>query len=128
MWMQANGSFSSFAVGIGAVVCLYRFGARLDWFQGFLGWGIGALVFFFAAASVAFFHPKSRWFSMVVMLAGIPFGVAADATYDSFVNHRDRNLFPFEIILWWVCTVVPTIVVFNIGRLFRTSRGQTGEA
>lgn len=126
--MQTNGSLLSFAVGIGAVVCTYRIGARLDWFEGFLGWGIGAFVFFSAAASIAFFHPKSSWFSVVVMLAGIPFGVGADATYDSFVNHRDRNLFPFEIEFWWVFTLFPTIIGHAVGRFFRKSQSPSGEA
>jgi hypothetical protein len=125
MWMQVNSSFSSFAVGIGAVVCTYRAGAWFGWFEGFFGWSIGALVFLFAAASVAFLYPKRTWTSVVLLLAGIPFGVGADATYDSFVNHRDQNLFPFEIVFWWVFTLFPTVIGHTVGRFFRKHRLQS---
>jgi hypothetical protein len=115
---QSKGLLFSFIVGMIAVICMYRVGAWLGWFEGFLGWGVGALVFLFAATSVPFLFPKGTWASVALILAGIPFGVSADATYDFFVNHRDRNLFPFEIVLWCFFTFIPTIVGYSIGRFF----------
>lgn len=88
----------SFVLGILAVIASYRIGARLDWFDGFWGWAIGAFFFLVAASSVPLVFPKSRWPCVFVMLGAVPFAVLIDAAYDFFVNRVDRNLFPFEIV------------------------------
>ena len=58
------------------------------------------------------------------MLAAIPFAVFLDATYDFFANHVDRNLFPFEIVFWWIVTPIPSLVGYGIG-LLMTKRAST---
>jgi hypothetical protein len=91
-----------------AVIVTYRIGSPFKLFDTFWGWGLGAFFFFSIATSVPVRFRACSWVSVLVMLAAIPFGVAADATYDFFVNHIDRNLFPFEIVFWWVFTLIPS--------------------
>jgi hypothetical protein len=57
------------------------------------------------------------------MLGAIPFAVVADSTYDFFVNHIDRNLFPFEIVFWWFFSAIPALIGYGIGRLLRKIGG-----
>jgi hypothetical protein len=99
------------------VIVTYRIGASLKLFDTFWGWGLGALFFFSIAASVPALFRACSWVCVLAMLGAIPFGVAADATYDFFVNHIDRNLFPFEIVFWWVVTPVPLLLGYGTGRL-----------
>lgn len=119
---MSRGLLYSFVNGVLAVIVSYRVGAHLGLFETFWGWGFGALCFFLAATSVPIFFPKSSWASVFVMLGAIPFAVFADATYDFFVNRIDRNLFPFEIVFWWIVTPIPTLVGYGIGLLVRKMR------
>jgi hypothetical protein len=57
---------------------------------------------------------------VIVMLAAIPFSIVVDATYDFYVNHVDRNLFPLEIVFWWVVTPIPAILGYWTGLLIRS--------
>jgi hypothetical protein len=103
-------------LGMTAVIACYRIGARLDLFDTFWGWGVGAFVFLLAAASVPLVFSKSNWACLFVMLGAIPFAVVTDVGYDFFVNHIDRNLFPLEIVFWWVVTPIPTVIGYGLGR------------
>ena len=51
-----------------------------------------------------------------VMLGAVPFAVLTDAAYDFFVNRIDRNLFPFEIVFWWVVSPIPALIGYGFGR------------
>ena len=108
-------------LGTIAVIACYRIGARLDWFGGFLGWAMGAVFFLVAAFSVPLVYSKSRWACVFVMLGAVPFAVLTDAAYDFFLNRVDRNLFPFEIIFWWVVIPIPTLIGYGLGRYITRS-------
>lgn len=60
------------------------------------------------------------WASMWPLLAGcialfsIAVGVFIDATMDFFLRAYDRNLWPFEIMIWWGFAPIPMI----LGALF----------
>jgi hypothetical protein len=114
---SSTGLLYSFSMSIIVVIVSYRIGASLKLFDTFWGWGLGSLLFFCIAASVPVLFQACSWVCVLAMLGAIPFGVAADATYDFFVNHIDRNLFPFEIVFWWVVTPVPLLLGYGTGRL-----------
>jgi hypothetical protein len=50
-------------------------------------------------------------------------GVFIDAMIDFYFRHYDRNLFPFEIIMWWVFAPLPLLAGMTIGRGFFQFRG-----
>jgi len=116
---NSTGLLYSFSMGIIGVIVSYRIGAHFGLFETLWGWGVGAAFFFLAAASVPLIFLASNWVCIIVMLGAIPFGVAADATYDFFVNHFDRNRFPFEIAFWWFFTPVPAFIGYSIGCLYQ---------
>jgi hypothetical protein len=118
----STGLLYSFLMGFISVIVSYRIGAHFGLFETLWGRGIGAAFFFLAAASLPLIFLASNWVCIIVMLGAIPFGVAADATYDSFLNHFDRNLFPFEIAFWWFVTPVPAFIGYSIGCLLQNHR------
>jgi len=40
----------------------------------------------------------------------VPFGVLTDVAFDSMYYGRDRNLFPFEILMFWIAALVPALL------------------
>lgn len=123
----SRGFLFSFVIGMIAVIVSYRAGTLLGLFETFWGWGFGALCFLLAATSIGLLYPNSSWTCVFVMQGAIPFAVFADATYDFSVNHIDRNLFPFEIVFWWIFTPLPTLIGYGAGRMVsKIRRGNFG--
>jgi hypothetical protein len=110
-------TYYSFAVGFITTVSCYRLvaAAGLDKVPG--SWWLLPFCFFIAAASIPIVFPASRWTFVIVMLAAILFSIVVDATYDFYVNHVDRNLFPLEIVFWWVVTPIPAMLGYWTGLL-----------
>ena len=80
----------------------------------FIGAGI---VFFVVAAAFASTRLPSRgWLVGIFMFVGVPFGIIVDAIVDFAFFDRDRNLFPFEVALWWVLAIVPIPLGIYLGR------------
>jgi hypothetical protein len=57
------------------------------------------------------------------MLIGIPIGGLLDASYESIVNHHDRNLWPFAVVFWWIVGIVPIAIGYVIGKRINITRG-----
>ena len=73
-------------------------------------------------ALAKFTHKTSSKISLVMCsLAGIVLGVIIDVTLDFFLRHYDRNLFPFEIIMWWIIAPLPILAGF----VFQRAREKT---
>jgi hypothetical protein len=53
-----------------------------------------------------------------ITLAAIAPGVIIDAQIDFFLRHYDRNLFPIEIIMWWIFAPLPLLAGIMLGRDF----------
>lgn len=84
-------------------------------FFAYLPIGVYALFAWLAATSTPA-RPKLACFLMYAM---IPFGVLLDVTIDLKFNGVDRNLFPFEVVIWAIVAPIPICV----GYLFRLRRG-----
>jgi peptidoglycan/LPS O-acetylase OafA/YrhL len=59
---------------------------------------------------------RSAWPTVLFGFGGIVAGVVANAAYDSVANHRDHNLFPFEIIMLAVLIMPGLILGMASGR------------
>src|SRR5687768_16865953 len=77
------------------------------------------------AATFASARLKSRrWLSAILMLGGIAVGVLVDVAVDFVFFAADRNLFPFEIVYWWLYGALPIAFGIVVGQLLtRTIRG-----
>ena len=68
------------------------------------------------------------WGSTSLILAGctaffsIAVGVFIDVMMDFFLRGYDRNLWPAEIILWWVFAPVPMVLGALVGKYFRRTK------
>jgi hypothetical protein len=73
---------------------------------------VALFVFLIMGMALAYFAPQTRSKIVLIFCAyvGIVLGVTIDATLDFFLRHYDRNLFPFEIVLWWIIAPLPLLV------------------
>ncbi len=72
---------------------------------------VAFLLFFIMGQAVSTLAPSFRTKVIVIFgtCAGIVFGVIIDSTMDFFLRHYDRNLFPFEIVIWWIFAPIPLL-------------------
>jgi hypothetical protein len=50
------------------------------------------------------------WVPGVSLFVGVPIGVLLDVTFDSIYYSHDRNLFPFEILFFWIIALGPALL------------------
>jgi hypothetical protein len=50
------------------------------------------------------------WVLGVSLFVGVPIGVLFDVTFDSIYYSHDRNLFPFEILFFWILALGPALL------------------
>ena len=72
---------------------------------------IAFILFFVMGMSVSRLAPsfRTKVFVIFATYVGIVFGVTIDSTMDFILRHYDRNLFPFEIIMWWIFAPIPLL-------------------
>lgn len=54
-----------------------------------------------------------------IVLGAIVPGVIIHAALDFHLRHFDRNLFPFEIVMWWIVAPLPLMGGIAIARLIK---------
>lgn len=75
--------------------------------------------FVMGMALAKFAHKNTSKFSLVIhSFAGIFLGVIIDVTLDFLIRHYERNLFPLEIIMYWIMAPLPLLA----GILFQRAR------
>jgi hypothetical protein len=97
----------------------------------FLGvWGtdgaylVAFFVFLLSSGLLAYCSPKSLWIAGCILFFSIAVGVFIDATLDFFLRAYDRNLWPLEILMWWVLAPVPVVLGALLGKgLARRTKG-----
>jgi len=84
----------------------------------------GALPAFIAVPlfGAAAYYLRSRfssqsWVVGLLIYIGIPFGILLDVIVDWSIFHRDRNLFAFEVLVWWVIALLPVDLGLHLGSL-----------
>lgn len=63
--------------------------------------------------------PTHAMLGGLISYVSISAGVFADAQLDWYLRDYDRNLWPFEILIWWVLSPVPIIAGIMLGHAFR---------
>ena len=77
--------------------------------------GVGLLTLL--ALAMPLKYNWDSWACPVLIEAGIPVGIFIDVAWTSALNTSDRNLFPVEIVMWLVVSILPVLLGFIVGRL-----------
>jgi hypothetical protein len=95
----------------------------------FLGvWGsngvyvMALFVFLLLGLLLAYSAPMHLKLAGFIALASIAVGVFVDATLDLFLRAYDRNIWPLEIVLWWLFAPVPMILGAFVGKVFQRKK------
>ena len=83
---------------------------------------VAFFVFLFLGALLAYRISMLPLLAGCIALVGIAIGVFIDATMDFFLRAFDRNLWPVEIIIWWVFAPVPMALGALVGKRLRRNR------
>jgi hypothetical protein len=75
---------------------------------------VAFFVFMLLGGLVANFASMSLVLAGCIALFSIAVGVFIDVTMDFFLRAYDRNLWPFEIMIWWAFAPIPMV----LGALF----------
>lgn len=110
--------FIALVSGIVAIISINNISRLLDVWNGYGLYVVAFVVFvFMGMALIRFSAPPHRKISLIACAyAGIVVGVIIDVQLDFFLRHYDRNLFPFEIVMWWIFTPIPLLVGIMIGQ------------
>jgi len=110
---RAAGLLLPFFLGIAAPIVIYRtlqlFGTK----ETAITLIVAALVLGAAAAYASSRIGGRSWAIAGLMYAGIPIGTFIDVMVDSFLFSNDRNLFPLEIVMWWIVGAFPVALGVN---------------
>jgi hypothetical protein len=85
---------------------------------------VALLVFLLLGWFVAYHIPVYATLAGFIAFGSIAVGVVVDVALDWFLRAYDRNLWPFEIVMWWAFAPVPMILGAIVGRLFATRKEQ----
>lgn len=70
--------------------------------------------------------PKTPLLIPLAAFLGVGAGVVADAFMDIIGSPSERNLWPFEVIIWWAWTAPGIIVGFALGSLLKYGVRKSG--
>jgi hypothetical protein len=73
-----------------------------------------------------YYMPGRTTFAGIAALAGIAVGVVADVNLDWLLRGRDRNLWPLEIVIWWVLAPAPMFVGAVLRKVFTKRKSKEG--
>jgi hypothetical protein len=82
-------------------------------------WGIGAILFFFVALLVGGAYKTGFASSILCLALGIALGTMLDAFLVETLLGLSRNLWPIDIVFWWLIGIVPMAAGFWLGRLWQ---------
>jgi hypothetical protein len=80
------------------------------------GWLVAAAAFFVTALAISVAFRSQTWLPLLLMLAGVAVGVLADVVYAQLVGYPSRNLFPFEVLVWWALSAIPLVAGYSLGK------------
>ena len=95
-----------------AVVLTERVAAAVaDWSgAGLVFCGLALVQFGAIAAVVSSRLGRPNRLVGVSMFTAVPVGVLLDVIFDSLYSSNDRNLFPFEIVFFWIAALGPALL------------------
>jgi hypothetical protein len=77
------------------------------------------ILFLIGGIAASWISPGRLWAVGLLLLAGVPIGTLVDVIVDWFVFSHDRNMFPFEIVQWWILGAIPVALGVMWGRSLR---------
>ena len=114
--IEKNPTFIALVGGIVAITGINNISRLLGVWDGFGTYVIAFIVFILFGMALAHFvtGPHKKISLIVCAYVGIVVGVIIDVNLDFFLRHYDRNLFPFEIIMWWIFAPIPLLAGMKI--------------
>jgi hypothetical protein len=98
-------------LGIVTPIAAYRLSQLIG--MGEMGPTLLAVAIFVAAGTMAAYRSAMPpWLIALLIYCGVAFGT----TFDALVDPVDRNLFPLEILWWWVVGALPVAMGIVLGR------------
>lgn len=84
-------------------------------------YAVALVIFLFTGLFVAYLIPKPTHAILggLISYVNISAGVFVDAQIDWSLRAYDRNLWPFEILIWWVLAPIPMITGIMLAYIFR---------
>jgi hypothetical protein len=121
----------AFAAGMLASLTINNVSRLLDAWEGLGIYVVALVVFVFIGWLIEYTAPINTKFKGIIKYLGIfcfaiaP-GVFVDVIMDFYLRHYDRNLFPFEILMWWVFAPLPLLTGIMLARIFFTFKEKNG--
>ena len=112
MWIAA------LIVGTAAMVSINNVSILLNLHHGFY---LAFIVFIIMGALIEFVSPPNTNMRLMLVAAAVSIaaGVVIDIILDLFLRHFERNLFPLEIIMWYIFAPIPIIIGIEASRVLR---------
>jgi hypothetical protein len=96
------------------------------------GFGVSVAATFLLLVPAATFAAvklkSNRLFAAILMFGGLAAGVVVDVVIDLVFFAIDRNLFPFEVMYWWLLGAIPIALGFVGGHLLTRKAKANGES
>jgi len=107
--------------GLIASIIINNISRWLNVWNSLWGLAVAFVVFVVMGLMIEYTAPTDTKFKKIIQYVGIALaaiapGVIVDVALDFFVRHYDRNLFPFEIIMWWVFAPLPLMAGVLLAR------------
>jgi hypothetical protein len=111
------------ATGLLASIIINNISRLLNIWESLWSYAVALIFFVVVGWLLECFAPVDTNFKTImkyigITLAAIAPGVIIDAQIDFFLRHYDRNLFPIEIIMWWIFAPLPLLAGIMLGRDF----------
>lgn len=109
--IEKTPTFIALVGGIVAITGINNVSRLLGVWDGYGMYVVSFIVFILFGMALAHFvaGPQRKISLIVCAYVGIVVGVIIDVNLDFFLRHYDRNLFPFEIIMWWIFAPIPLL-------------------
>jgi cytochrome c oxidase subunit IV len=88
------------------------------WSEGMAGWsgiGVGVALFAWIGIFVSRKFHRLKWQGAAGVYTGIVAGVIVDVVISTVLGEADRNLFPIEIMMWWVVATGGLLLASALG-------------
>ena len=103
--------FVALIAGIVAITSINNVSRLLGVWNGYGLYVVAFVIFVLMGLALAHFasQPQRKIVFIACSYLGIVVGVIIDVTLDFYLRHYDRNLFPLEIIMWWIFAPIPLL-------------------
>ncbi len=112
--------------GVGAIISINNISRLLGIWQGSGAFIVALISFFVVGSLIELCSPLNTSKALILLLSAgaVVIGVIIDATLDFFLRKYDRNLFPLEIVMWWIFAPLPLLAGITTVRTARRRRNR----